>query len=187
MNKQHFHELLEMVYRDMHSAIIGGSVMLNLRDLIARAPNDVDIIIPEHLSFTKFLIELPEINAGHTGESTLSSTCTDVFGNRIQRIACQYKDIKICVFKVPVEQLIYDTALVELTYIDAIDVRIQKPMFAIEAKRQYVKDHYLKKTLSNPYMLKHIQDLRDIALSMGLSDEDALLKECFSSLYEPPF
>jgi hypothetical protein len=175
LNKQHLEELLLKVTHFMPIAIIGGSLMLQTRGLISREPNDVDLIVPNYFAFTKFLERLPEIEVGHTGDDALSNTCEDVFGNKIQRIGCRYKSIKICVFKVPSEQFRYDCK--NIFIMKDIQIRVQRPMFTIEAKRLYVKDHFLKSTVASPYILKHIHDLKEIARSMGLSDEDALLEK----------
>jgi hypothetical protein len=178
LNKLHLDELLKKLTLRMPLAIIGGSLMLRYRGLINREPNDVDVLIPNYLSITKFLERLPGVELA-TDMSSLSDVSTDVFGNKIQRTACMYKDIKICVFKVPVEQMVYDY---ENKYSHSaghhLYIRIQRPMFAIEAKRQYVSNS----KAHTPYMKKHVQDLMDIAINMGMMDAYALLKDEHSVL-----
>ena len=166
MNPHDLSKLIENIYRKTPDAIIGGSIMLHTHKLLNREPNDIDVLIPDYMSISTFADPLG-LTLDVTTES-LSDTDIDVAGNKVQRIACKYKDIKICVFKVPTDQLVWtqEYVIVQKSGINYYYWgRLQSPMFCIEAKRQYLRKarHH-----DAPSFKKHLNDLIEIGNNMGI-------------------
>jgi hypothetical protein len=113
-------------------AVFGGSIALNTVGLLNRKISDIDVFFKENTTF-------PLRGGGFLSIPTtevLSDTVTDTNGKQIQRTGLMVNGIKVCAFKVGVEELQHSL----MSFIrneKFYELRIQNVNYAIQAKVAY--------------------------------------------------
>ena len=113
-------------------AVFGGSIALNAVGLLNRKISDIDVFFDERNNFSlrgSGFLSIPTTEV-------LSDTVTDTNGKEIQRTGLKVNDIKVCAFKVGVEELQH--SLMSFIRNDKFyELKIQNVNYAIQAKIAY--------------------------------------------------
>ncbi len=142
-----------------------GSIALNALGLLDRPVSDIDIAILDEISWNKCLISKIDGLSVYP-LSNFSITTTDIDGNDIQRMSVTIDDIKVCIFKLPIEQLecveVYMFSEIKsktssITEIRQVRLGIQLPKYAIRSKENYAdKD---QKHFNDMFVIRKTLDL----------------------------
>ena len=150
-------DLVKNIQISNPTAIFGGSIALNALGLLDRPIHDIDVLFPIGFSMSKNF-NFKDIDAFESSE-----TITDFDGVPVQRVGMKSSKTKICVFKLPSEQLQY-------TEVDFFGLKIcvQNPEQAIWAKICYSDKTYkhrkdlfevFKNLLTNPNGLQRFTNI----------------------------
>jgi hypothetical protein len=146
---------IDLIIAQIPDAIFGGSIALNGVGLLNRKISDIDVFFSFNQSLSKNgFTQIPTTEI-------LSDTVTDTNGLPVQRTGLKVNGVKVCAFKVGIEEL--QCSVIRFTRDDKTrQINIQNVNYAIQAKIAY--------TSKNP---KHKEDLQTI---------DKILNKLFPSL-----
>ena len=117
---------IDIIIKNVPTAVFGGSIALNAVGLIKRKISDIDLFFhrTDSLSENGFIQE--------ANGKILSDTVTDVNGDSIQRTGAIIAGVKTCCFKVSTEELQHS----KVRFLGR-EIRIQNVNYAIRAKISY--------------------------------------------------
>lgn len=97
---EEFLEVIDEIIKYHPNVVFGGSIALNAVGLINRKVGDIDLFfkVGENPNKNNFLV-------GENNLDVFSDTVTDINGIEIKRTGMKMKNIKICCFNIPEEEL----------------------------------------------------------------------------------
>jgi hypothetical protein len=156
-------EVIDMIISNNSNTVFGGSIALNAVGLLNRRISDIDIFILENSEFPSIIKELTEF---------VSDTVTNVNGKEVQRTGGKINNVKICIFKVNVEELQHS----QFTFLGR-RINIQNVNYAIQAKISYAGKRIIIENNKNCYNnstnnpSKHEKDVNEIEENLKVFDE----------------
>ncbi len=121
---------IDLIIAQIPDAVFGGSIALNGVGLLNRKISDIDVFFHFNQSLSKNgFTQIPTTEI-------LSDTVTDTNGNQIQRTGLKVGGVKVCAFKVGLDELQCST--ITFTRNDkSRKINIQNVNYAIQAKMAY--------------------------------------------------